>query len=313
MTELELMRHNHLVDPQLQIWGWQIPVYLFLGGLTAGVMILSAIASRRIARDEMSKWLRWMPFASPILLSIGMFALLLDLEYKLHVFRFYTTFRITSPMSWGSWILLLIYPATILLGVSRLTHGELDALVRRLPKRIASAAGLVHELSTRRTRGLEMWNIGLGIALGAYTGILLGSLGARALWSSPLLGPLFLVSGISTGAALMMLFPISDPEHHLVRNWDVAAIAAELSLLALFFLGLRTNSGANGKNALDLFLGGPYTAAFWSLVVIAGIAIPLFLEAWESKRAVRATVAGPLLLLAGGFMLRWILVAAGQV
>lgn len=313
MTEFELMRHNHLIDPQLHIWGWQIPVYLFLGGLTAGVMILASLASRRIPRDEMSKWMRWMPFAAPILLSIGMGALFLDLELKLHVFRFYTTFRVTSPMSWGSWILLLIYPATILLGIARLTAAEGAAIAARLPKRCSSPFTALCEFSARRARTLEIWNIVLGVALGAYTGILLGALGARALWSSPVLGPLFLVSGISTGAALIMLFPLSETEHHSVRNWDIAAIGAEVLLLGLFFLGLRTNSGEAGHQAIELFLGGPYTAAFWSLVVIAGLGIPLFLEAYEAKRSVRATIAAPLLLLIGGFMLRWIFVAAGQL
>ena len=50
----------------------------------------------------------------------------------------------------------------------------------------------------------------LGIGLGAYTGVLLGTLGARPAWSSAVLGPLFLVSGLSTGAALMMLFSLGS-------------------------------------------------------------------------------------------------------
>src|SRR5207244_6929242 len=92
-------------------WGWQIAVYLFLGGLAAGLMILSAIAKRE------SFAMRLLPFGAPLALSVGMGALFLDLDYKLHMFRFYTAFRITSPMSWGAWILLLIYPATVLYGL----------------------------------------------------------------------------------------------------------------------------------------------------------------------------------------------------
>ena len=38
-----------------------------------------------------------------------------------------------------------------------------------------------------------------------YTGILLSSLGARPLWASGILGPLFLVSGLSTAAAFAHL------------------------------------------------------------------------------------------------------------
>ena len=37
MTELDIARHSRLIDPQLHIWGWEIPVYLFLGGMAAGL------------------------------------------------------------------------------------------------------------------------------------------------------------------------------------------------------------------------------------------------------------------------------------
>ena len=128
----------------LHIWGWEIALYLFLCGLSAGVMILAGTirSARRLV------------FIAPVALSIGMFALFLDLESKLHVFRFYTAFRVTSPMSWGAWILLAIYPATILYG-----FGRYEDVLRKV-------------------------NVGLGIALGAYTGVLLGTLTARAAWGS---------------------------------------------------------------------------------------------------------------------------------
>ena len=33
-------RENMLVDPQLHIWHWPISLYLFLGGLAAGILFL---------------------------------------------------------------------------------------------------------------------------------------------------------------------------------------------------------------------------------------------------------------------------------
>ena len=57
-----------------------------------------------------------------------MTTLFLDLEYKLHVFRFYTSFEPTSPMSWGAWILVLIYPLMIVQILS-----TLRAVTRRWP------------------------------------------------------------------------------------------------------------------------------------------------------------------------------------
>ena len=163
MTEIEITRHNHLIDPALQIWGWEIPVYLFLGGMAAGLMIVSALIWRRVDPERRSTVMAWMPFAAPVVLSIGMGALFLDLEYKLHVFRFYTAFRPTSPMSWGSWILLAIYPLTLLLGLARLAERGVN--VPRVAEKLAawSLARVRqleqgHSFSSRGSRPAPPWS-----------------------------------------------------------------------------------------------------------------------------------------------------------
>lgn len=315
MTELELFRRNELIDPSLHIWGWEIPVYLFLGGITAGLMILSALLGRDSDRERMSTAMRWLPLAAPLLLSAGMLALLIDLELKAHVFRFYTAFRVASPMSWGAWILLLIYPATILLGLARLSDQEFSRITGSAPIRALRLVPAIVELrgwSMASLDGLRFANVVLGIGLGTYTGILLGTLGARALWSSVLLGPLFLVSGVSTGAAFMMLFPVNREEHRALVRWDIGAIVVEIVLIALYFIDLAASKGLAGRQAAAMFFGGGYTAVFWSLVVITGLAVPLALEVSERVKRLAPSVAAPALLLTGGLALRWILVAAGQ-
>jgi protein NrfD len=52
MFELLTTRHNPLVDPALHIWGWEIPVYLFLGGWVAGSMALTGYFLRRGRRPS---------------------------------------------------------------------------------------------------------------------------------------------------------------------------------------------------------------------------------------------------------------------
>ncbi len=130
-----------------------------------------------------------------------MFVLFLDLSHKLYVWRLYTTFQITSPMSWGSWILLLVYPA--LTGECAGSPARGDSGVGQA----VSQSSLRGATSFWRARGMVVAigiaNVLVGIALGIYTGILLGTLGARPLWNSALLGPLFLFSGLSTAAALL--------------------------------------------------------------------------------------------------------------
>jgi formate-dependent nitrite reductase membrane component NrfD len=322
MSEIEVNRNSHLIDPHLHVWGWEVPVYLFLGGLAAGIMVLGALLILRRGADQRSSWSRWAVFLAPLFLSIGMLALLMDLEYKLHVWRFYTAFEVTSPMSWGSWLLLLIYPATLALGLATLTAQEVDlvanfGLVRRLGLTgrggLAGRVRQAHAWAAGKVRGMAWLNLLLGLALGIYTGVLLGALGARPAWNSALLGPLFMVSGVSTGAALMMLLPMKREEHAMIQRWDVGAILIEACLLFLFIMTLLTGGGQPGRDAAELFLGGSYTALFWSLVVIVGLAVPLTLEVIEMAGHRRPTVLAPFMLLIGGLALRFIIVSAGQV
>jgi formate-dependent nitrite reductase membrane component NrfD len=310
MTEIDVARHSNQIDPVLQVWNWEIPVYLFLGGMAAGTMILSALLAMR--KGERSPAARWLAFAAPVLISVGMGALFLDLSHKLFVWRFYLALRWTSPMSWGAWILVVAYPVTLLFGLSALSEAQFEGVMGKC--RLAPVGRFLRRaraLALGHSRRLAWWNLGTGVALGVYTGILLSTLGARALWNSALLGPLFLVSGLSTGAALMMLFRVTGDERHFLVRWDLLAIGIELALLLLFLIGLTT-SGAGGRDAAGLLLGGPFTAQFWTLVVIGGLLVPVLLETLESKLHYRVTAMAPLLVLAGGLALRWIFVAAGQ-
>ena len=217
-------------------------------------------------------------------------------------------------MSWGSWILIFIYPVTLLFGMAGLTRKEAQRVSQWPPLKALSLGALLlwgYEKARAGHQGLGRLSIAFGIGLGIYTGILLGTLGARPLWSSAILGPLFLVSGISTGAAVMMLFPLSKEEHHSLLRWDVLAIGVEICLIGLFFLDLASGN-ESGRQAAAMLLGGDYTALFWSLVVITGLIVPFLIEVLESRRHLRPTLFAPMLLLTGGFCLRWILVTAGQ-
>jgi formate-dependent nitrite reductase membrane component NrfD len=257
-----------------------------------------------------------MPFLAPALVSLGMAALFLDLSHKLYVWRFYLAFRWTSPMSWGAWILLVVYPVTLLQGLASIDDRQAAWIGEKLLKvdssdLLAGSVARARKWALARAPGLGNAAIGVGIGLGVYTGILLSTLGARALWGSALLGPLFLVSGLSTGAAAMMVFRVSDEERHLLARWDLTAIGVEVTILALVLVGLATG-GAESRAAAGLLLGGSYTAPFWVLVVAAGLAVPALLEVMEFRLALRPSLVTPALVLAGGLALRWVMVAAGQ-
>jgi formate-dependent nitrite reductase membrane component NrfD len=331
MLELSSNRHNPGIDPALHAWGWEIPVYLFLGGLVAGLLVLGGYHVLAARKDPQRETYPWAPMLGVALLSAGMGALFLDLGHKAYVWRLYLTFQPTSPMSWGAWILVLVYPALLLAAVLHPPEtvpfgGAVLARVKvwsrwlRLRPRLVQAIGIANLLG--------------GVSLGIYTGILLGSLGARPLWNSAILGPLFLFSGLSTAAALLHLlelfsarprtggfgdallggfFRLLDPKQggEVMLRADTSFLTVELGILGLWLLGLATATSVH-KNAAALLLSGDYAPAFWSLVIITGILTPLFIQAAELRGKIRHTAAPAVLVIIGGFALRWILVAAGQ-
>jgi hypothetical protein len=88
------------------------------------------------------------------------------------------------------------------------------------------------------------------------------------------------------------------------------SFAIESALLALLLIGLLTASAAHVSHTH--LLTGAWAWPFWGLVVGVGIIVPFTLQALELKHRIPHTVIPALLVLAGGFALRWILVNAGQ-
>ncbi|MFO1076798.1 MAG: NrfD/PsrC family molybdoenzyme membrane anchor subunit [Planctomycetota bacterium] len=321
----------------LHVWGYEIPVYLFLGGLVAGLMMLGGtrlLLARRTARQDLV-WTSG-PLLGLLLLSLGMLALFLDLGHKVQVWRLYVTFQITSPMSWGSWILLAVYPALAAHALLMLP-GAVPALGARFPVSVRIRERLLAR--PRVVAGIAFANIALGAALGIYTGLLLGTLGARPLWASAALGPLFLFSGLSTAAALLhALQVLSTPRGarpaftdfllaRLVRGAraeapdpaagerlvqaDNSFLTVEVVLLGVFLLGHLTSDAVH-REAVGLLLTGPYATVFWVFVVGLGIALPLVLQHLELLHRIRHTLLPSLLVLQGGLVLRFLFVGAGQ-
>lgn len=305
LQELVVTRHNPLVDPVLRVWAWEIPVYLFLGGWVAGMMVLSGLFLIQGRHRQRRCTCVATPWVGLALLTAGMFALFLDLESKRHVWRLYTTFRIASPMSWGAWILLLVYPALL----AAILVDPPAWLLRALPAAARAQDRLARQ--PRLVHAIGLANASLGGALGIYTGILLASLGARPLWNSAMLGPLFLLSGLSSAAAFVHLVADDAGERELLARADNVFLGLELAALGLFLAGLVTATAAH-RQAAALLLGGPYTAPFWVGVVGLGIALPLVIQSLAVARRIGHTPVAPLLVLAGGLVLRFVIVMAGQ-
>jgi protein NrfD len=322
MTEVTITTNkmNPLVDPNLHIWGLDVSIYLFLGGLTAGILVIASLMILRKKSSAFNLATNRLILLAPILLSIGMFFLWLDLENPFKVWRFYATFRVTSPMSWGAWILLLVYPLSFLLILSTFRKGYPKVyawLETKLQSFSFTAKHLgkfhrVFDFSEKYRDLFAKIMIPAAVLLGIYTGILLSAFGARPFWNTSLLGPLFLVSGLSTAAALVILFSRETEEKHFFTRVDLGLIFVELGVIGLLIIGMLTSSLQQGK-AVQLILGGPLTAYFWVFIIGIGLLLPAFLKIIELKgKEIPASIAA-LLVLIGGFIMRVVIVEAGQI
>jgi len=299
-------RHIPNIDPYLHIWHWQIPVYLFLGGLAAGILFFAALYTILGKEKEMPTTVKWATFLVPVALVLGLFALFLDLKHQLFFWRLYTTVRIESPMSWGAWVLMLITPLSMVWVATYIKEliPNWDWKFEILKK--------FEKLAIEYRTSMAWVLLILSVILGIYTGILLSAFNARPLWNTSILGPLFLVSGMSTGAATIMWMSKDHFERTLMSKIDLILIGIELFFIVHLFMGFMASSEVQIQ-AADLFLGGQFTVSFWVFVVLLGLVFPAVLEILE-LRGYKIPVAIPaFLILFGGLMFRFIMVEAGQI
>jgi len=298
-------RNNPEIDPHLHIWGWEIPLYLFIGGLVAGILFFSALYTILGKEKKYVTAVKWLPLGTPILIGIGLLALLFDLSHVLYSWQLFTNIRWESPMSWGAWTLLIMTPLSVIWAVSWFPDifpkldFKYDILKTALDWIISIRIYLAYSL------------IVLSVILGIYTGILLSAFNARPFWNTAIMGPLFLTSGLSSGAAATILFSKNHAEKLNFAKIDIGLIIIELFFIIHLFMGALAGTQVHIE-AAKLFLGGSYTTSFWIFVVVLGLIIPAFLEALELKKYKIPSFLSAVLVIAGGLILRFIIVDAGQ-
>lgn len=294
------------IDPYLEVWHFPISLYLFLGGMAAGIIFFASLFTIMKREKEVQTTIKSAMIVVLFALSIGLIALFYDLTHKLYVWQLYTTVRIESPMSWGAWVLLFVTIGSFLWVFSYFTEmfPKWDWKFEWLKK--------LETYIIRNRRNLAIIMLPLSIILGIYTGILLSAFNARPLWNNAILGPLFLVSGLSTGAACIILFSKDHFERRLFSKIDLALIIIELALIIHMLMGMYAGSAVQ-LEALDILVGGEYTVMFFGFVVILGLIFPALLEGIELM-GYKVPVAIPaLLILMGGLIFRMVMVEAGQI
>ncbi|TGV01470.1 NrfD/PsrC family molybdoenzyme membrane anchor subunit [Flavivirga rizhaonensis] len=294
------------IDPSLEIWHWPISVYLFLGGLAAGLLLFAGLVTILGKEKEYPTPVKYASIITPIALSLGLLALVYDLTHPLYTWQLYTTIRLESPMSWGAWVLLVTTPLSYLWVFSYFSE--------IFPKRNLKFNFLKNfeKFLKKNRKNMAYALIPLSIILGVYTGVLLSAFNARPLWNNAILGPLFLASGLSTGAATIILLSKTAKEKYLFSKIDLALIIIELGLIVHMIMGMYAGSQVQ-LDAMNLLIGGEFTLMFFGFVIILGLIVPGILELLEIK-GYKVPVAIPaILILIGGLIFRFVIVEAGQL
>jgi formate-dependent nitrite reductase membrane component NrfD len=157
---------------------------------------------------------------------------------------------------------------------------------------------------------------------------------ARPFWNSPILAMLFLISSLSTGVAAILLVrslfgeknqddgQAFEQQSYLLSSSDMLLIALEVLVIFLFIMYAHLTIG-NVEAALTVIMGGELTTLFWLGFVVLGLLLPaaielkyviptlLYQKAYAIPRTMEFVICA--LVIVGGFMLRYIVVIAGQI
>jgi formate-dependent nitrite reductase membrane component NrfD len=254
-------------------WTWEIPVYFFTGGL-GGASAMLSLAAEVAGNEQLAKTSRYLAALGD---NVSPFLLISDLGRPERFLNMLRVFKVTSPMSVGSWILVVS-------GGASTTAAALELLGRWRPVKLAAetvAALLGGPLSTYTANlisdtSVPVWHEGrheLPFVFGMSAGATAGA--ASTLFLRPRdAGP---ARRLAIGAAV-------------AENAAMFAMEKRLGMLAEPY-----HKGLSGKLSI-----ASKVASLTGAAVLA-----------RSKRSRTAAVAGSSLVLTGAMLLRWGVFKAG--
>jgi hypothetical protein len=256
------------------VWTWQIPTYFFTGGLAGASAVLSS-AARVAGNQKLARRALYIAAAAdlvspPLLIS--------DLGRPERFHHMLRVVKVTSPMSLGSWVLLVS-------GGASTTAALLQLLDRLRPVRIA--ASIVSTLA--------------GPPLATYTGVLVADT-AIPVWHEGRheLPWIFGASATASAGAVASIF-VPPRDAGPARRLAVAGVLAEGALMQAMELRLGTVG--------EVYRQGDAGKFSWAAkgLSLAGAA----LLARRGRKSRTSAVLGGALVCAGELCLRWSVFKAG--
>jgi len=294
-------------------WNWLVAVYLFLGGMGAMVMAVSIFTHIfKTGGSDNSRLAWWGNWIGLIMLGVGSAMLFYHLLNHLSVWRVLVGvfYKPDAWIAWGTWFIIFA-----MIGAFWYTL----PLTKKMP--IFESWGIYQwfkGLCTTHHKAIGWFTAVNGILTAVYTGLLLQSFPAVALWHNPGIPVLFTVSATSTAIATLLIvqYTVLKNEHdhelrHFFEKTDAWLIGAEIIIVFAFFNYLL--SGSEGGYVSHQLLWGS-AGWVWGFVVV-GLIIPFFIELGALTKRIPSgavtTISAAIMVLIGGYLLRHYMLASG--
>jgi predicted membrane protein len=354
--ELWTLKELFVLPNEYIYWSIQIVMYPFMTGLVAGAFVLSSLY-HVFGIKQLHNMARFSLVFSFALLPVAMMPLLLHLQQPFRALEVMMTPHFTSAIAafgivfstYGAIVsseLWFVYRKHFVETALGLRKNSDKTFSEKLKYIIFSILTLgAYDISEQALHKDEkavkiLAAIGIPVAcfLHGYAGFIFGSVKANALWMTPLMPVIFIMSAVVSGIALCMFtyiavmeirkflagrkkaraYPGTTEEIRGLELYEIRMtakyllffliIAISLELLDLIFRGYTAvktwdilRSVIYGKDFTDIFI----------LQYGLGNLVPFILFLLP-RLTIRRALIGVLLVLFGVFMMRWNVVIGGQ-
>jgi Ni/Fe-hydrogenase subunit HybB-like protein len=336
-------------------WSVQIVMYPFMTGLVAGAFVLSSLY-HVFGIKELKDIARFALVFSFALLFVAPMPIMLHLQFPFRGINVMMTSHFTSAIAafgivfftYGAIVaseLWFLYRKHFVVKANALRDIKDKTMLQWLEYLLYTGLTLgafdISEEALHRDEKAIKVLAGLGIPvacfLHGYAGFIFGSVKANALWMTPLMPVIFIMSAIVSGIALCMITYIVVMEYRKFmikrarKRWETSleeVKGAELHVVTMtakyliFFLIFAISlelldlifRGYTAVKSWDMLRTIIYERDFYDIFIMQygiGNLIPLILFLTPGL-TIRRAILGVLLVLFGVFMMRWNVVIGGQ-
>ena len=353
--ELWTLKELFVTPNEYIYWSVQIVMYPFMTGLVAGAFVLSSLY-HVFGIKELKDIARFALVFSFALLFVAPMPIMLHLQFPFRGINVMMTSHFTSAIAafgivfftYGAIVaseLWFLYRKHFVVKAIALRNVQDKTMLQRMEYLLYTALTLgaydISEEALHRDEKAIKVLAGFGIPvacfLHGYAGFIFGSVKANALWMTPLMPVIFIMSAIVSGIALCMLTYIVVMEYRKFmikrarKRWEtsleevkgaemhvVKMTAKYLVLFLVFAISLELLDlifrGYTAVKSWDVLRTIIYERDFYDIFIMQygiGNLVPLILFLTPGL-TVRRAVLGVLLVLFGVFMMRWNVVIGGQ-